>query len=579
MKPNKYCHFAPALALSGVLGFMSSFAFSETAGQLTQPSYAPDVIRQVPGGFEFPALSTLSVPKGAENLKVTPSGLVIEGQLKGVEEQTDKIEAGIKNKQISGVELFEAAQKLESAYVQAGYVLARVSLPPQTIKDGLPLRLVVTNGFVESIDASAFYGVTKQRIEAVLQPLVGKMILLKRELERRLLLAGDIPGVSLRSTLKAGDKPGATMIIVDGRYDPVSLTASVNNSLSDGVGNYGASVGANFNNTLGLGEAGYFQLGGYFGTENSVFSGAPRNRQIVAGFNLPLSIDGAWMNAEVVSSQTHPTTDVGYTVPDDYQRFSTKLGYHWVRSRNLNTSSVLGLDLIDEKLSLDLQGVRENWKQDKVSILRLTQNVDMYTHSNGFLSGEITASFGVDGIGARSPTSALKMSRDGAEPEFKKLAISANYQQGFKNTRLQLSLSGKAQTSMGDTLISSEEFSLGGFDWISAFEGGVLMGDSGAVVRGELSLPLLLPETLSLPGLASNIVPYVYGAAGAASIEKPTAAEDKYTNAKAFGIGLRIGDSKADSAFNSSLALEYAHGNRSDGPTDGRFNFRWYARF
>lgn len=578
MKSNKYCHFVPALVLSGVLGLMSSFALSETAGQLTEPSYAPDVIRQVPGGFEFPALSTLSVPKGAENLKVTPSGLVIEGQLNGVAEQTDKIEAGIKNKQVSGVALFEAAQKLEAAYVQAGYVLARVSLPPQTIKDGLPLRLVVTNGFVESIDASAFDGMTKQRIEAVLQPLVGKTILLKRELERRLLLAGDIPGVSLRSTLKAGDKPGATVIIVDGRYDPMSLTASLNNSLSDGVGNYGASVGANFNNTLGLGEVGYFQLGGYFGAENSVFSGDPRNRQVVAGFNLPLSIDGIWMNAEVVSSQTHPTTHVGYTVPDDYQRFSTKLGYHWVRSRNLNTSSVLGLDLIDEKLSLDLQGVREDWKQDKVSILRLTQNVDMYTHSNGFLSGEITASFGVDGMGARSPTSALRMSRDGAEPEFKKLAISASYQQGFKNTRLQLSLSGKAQTSMGDTLISSEEFSLGGFDWVSAFEGGALMGDSGGVIRGELSLPLLLPETLSLPSLASNIVPYVYGAAGATSIENPTAVEEKSINAKAFGIGLRIGG-KTDSAFNSSLALEYAHGNRSDGPTDGRFNFRWYARF
>jgi hemolysin activation/secretion protein len=568
-----------ALVFAGFMAGVASSASAQTASQITQPSYAPPVIQRVGGGLNLPATTSLNAPAGAEKLHVTPSGLVVQGQLPGVEAETAKVEASLKGKRVTGAELFAAARALEAAYAQAGYLLARVTLPPQTIKDGLPLRLVVTDGYVESIDASALPGTAKTRIEAVLKPLVGTHALTKRELERRLLLAGDTPGVLLRSTIKPGKAPGSAVIVVDGRYDPVTLSAAADNSLGKNLGRYSTSLGANFNNLLGFGEVGYLQVGGYPGFNNSLFDADPRNRQIVAGFTLPLGTDGLWLNMEGVDSRTHPTSSLGFTTLDHYQRLSTKLGYNWIRSREFNTSSVIAFDIADETIKIESGATRSDWTKDRLRVLRLTQNADLYTGWGGFLSGSVTASFGLDAFGAREGTTMLPLSRDGAEPNFTKMEVSSRYTQGFANNQVQWSLAGKAQTSFGNALASSEQMGLGGFDWLSAFEGGALEGDSGVVMRSELAFPVVLPAMASFPTLGTAVSPYMFGAAGLTKLEKPTAVETKISRAVSFGAGLRFGLSEKETYNGTTLTLEYAHGARNDGSPEDRFNMRLVARF
>ncbi|NVK35372.1 MAG: ShlB/FhaC/HecB family hemolysin secretion/activation protein [Rhodobacteraceae bacterium] len=568
-----------ALVFTGLIAGFGPSAFAQTASQITQPSYAPPVIRQAGGGLDLPATGDLKAPAGAEKLHVTPSGLVVKGQLPGLEAETAKVEASLKGKRVTGADLFAAARALEAVYAQAGYLLARVTLPPQTIKDGLPLKLTVTDGYVESIDASALPGTAKSRVEAMLQPLVGKHALTKGELERRLLLAGDTPGVLLKSTLKPGTVTGSTVIVVDGRYDPVTVRASVDNSLGEDLGRYSASLGANFNNLLGFGEVGYLQVSGYPGFNNSIFGNDPRNRQIVAGFNLPLGIDGLWLNMEGVDSRTHPTSSLGFTTLSHYQRFSTKLGYNWVRSRNMNTSSVIAFDIADETQQMDTGSARTDWTQDRLRVLRLTQNADIYTSWGGFLSGGVTASFGLDAFGARHGTTALPMSRSGAEPNFSKLEINGRYSQGFADNHLQWSFAGKAQTSFGNSLASSEQMGLGGFDWLSAFEGSALQGDGGIAIRSELAFPVVLPAMDSFPTLGTAVAPYVFGAAGLSKLEKPSAVEETVTRAVSFGAGMRFGLSQKGSSDSSTLSLEYAHGAQTNGASKNRFNLRWTAGF
>uniref|UniRef100_A6VSJ0 Polypeptide-transport-associated domain protein ShlB-type n=1 Tax=Marinomonas sp. (strain MWYL1) TaxID=400668 RepID=A6VSJ0_MARMS len=578
MLSNKFTPIATALVVTGLTAFPLS-AFAETASQVTQPSYAPAVTSPAQGVLDLPATSNLTAPAGADTLFVTPSGLTVEGQLPELQSETAKIETSIKDQRVSGSELFAAAQALEAAYVRAGYLLARVTLPPQTIADGMALKLIVTLGYVEGIDASAFDGTTRRRIEAVLQPLVGNRALTNRELERRLLLAGDIPGVLLQSTLKAGEKMGATVIVVDGRANPVLFSASFDNSLSDGLGNYNASLGANFNNMFGLGEVGYVQLGGYPGSKNSMFNSDPRNRQMVVGFTLPLTINGLWLNVEGVDSRTHPTSNLNFTMLDEYQRFSAKLGYNWLRSRNLNTSSEIGFGMSNETQIVEMSKARTDWSKDALRVLRFTQNADMYATWGGFISGNATVSFGLDSFGARQGTTALPMSRSGAEPDFSKLELSGRYSQGLANNQVQWSVAVKGQTSFGNVMASSEQFGLGGFDGLSAFEGGALMGDSGAMVRTELTLPLVLPSIASSPSLGAAVAPYVFGAAGFTELEQVTAVENATNHANSFGVGLRFGVSQVESVLGTTLTLEYAHGNQDNGPSDNRFNLRWLAQF
>ncbi|MGM4985779.1 MULTISPECIES: ShlB/FhaC/HecB family hemolysin secretion/activation protein [Rhizobium] len=564
-----------------VLGLGTMFAlpvsaFAQTASQVTQESYAPPVVRAVAGGLSLPASTGAEAPKGAEKLRVTPSGLAVEGGLPELGSQTAAIEASLKGRRVTGADLFAASRRLEEAYAKAGYLLVRVTLPAQTIRDGRPLRLVVTNGQVEAIDASALSPAVRARVESVLAPLVGKPGVTKAELERRLLLAGDTPGVMLKSTLKAGTKPGTTVVVVDGRYDAVTTTVTMDNNLAKNLGTYTVGLGADFNSLLGLGEVGYLRLSGYPGFNDSIFSDDPRNRQVIAGFTVPLGTDGAWLNMEGVDSQTHPTSDLAYTMVDHYQRLSTKLGYSWIRARDLNTSSVLSFDVTQEKQKLDLDGVRSAFTEDQLRVLRLTQSGDMITAWGGQLSGSLTASFGLDALGARSATSDLPLSRDGAEPDFRKLEASAFYSQSLAADRVRISLAAKAQTSFGDALASSEQFALGGFDWLSAFNGGQIEGDAGAAMRAEAAFPL----TFSLaPALGSAAAPYVFAAAGLAKLEQPTSVERSITRASAFGAGIRFGLSEKASPHSDTLSLEYAHGQASDIDSTNRFNLRFIARF
>lgn len=560
---------AAAMAPAGI-------AQAQTAGQLVSPTYAPPAVRPVDGGLSLEGSIAQEAPKGAEKLRVTPSGLSVQGARPELAAETARVEASLKGKQVTGADLFAAARQLEEIYAKAGFILVRVSLPPQTIKNGMPLRLVVTDGQVEAIDASALSPVVRSRIETMLSPLVGKSGLTKADIERKLLLAGDMPGVMLKSTLKAGSKPGSTIIVIDGRYDAMTSTVTFDDSLGRNLGTFAMGLGVDFNSMLGLGEVGYLRVTGYPGFNNSIASDDPRNRQIVAGFTLPLGMDGAWLNMEGVDSRTNPTSDFAYTMEDHYQRLSTKLGYSWVRSRDFNTSSVIAYDVLRERQKLDLAGTSTPFTEDQLRVFRLSQTADVILPWGASVGGNLSASFGVDSFGARSATSALPLSRDGAEPDFSKLELAVNYGQSMLNERAHLTIAGKAQTSFGDSLASSEQFGIAGFDWLSAFDGGKLQGDGGVATRAEVSFPIVLGMT---PPFGGAVAPYIFGAAGLTKLEKPSAVEDAITRATSFGAGLRVGLSEQATPHSATLTLEYAHGTATGLEAENRFNLRFNATF
>ena len=558
----------------------SQSAQAQTAGQLAKDSYAPPVVRSVPGGLQLAASAARDVPEGAERLTVTPSDLEVEGGFASMHEATSKIADSIKGKRVTGAELFAKAHELEVAYARAGYLLVRVSIPPQTVRDGAPFKLSVINGRVGSIDTSAVPEKVRARVRSILEPLVGKGDLTRRELERRLLLAGDTSGIRLKSALKAGDVFGSTRIVVEAKYSPIRVISAVNNSLSDEMGTYSVDLGVDFNSLLGLGEVAYLRLGGYPGSENgSVFDDAPRNRQAVVGVTMPLGTDGWWVNAEGVDSQTHPTSDLGYTMLDHYQKLSGSLGYHWIRGRQFNTSSLLTFEMASEKQTIDVAGAKSAFSEDQLRILRFGQSASLYDPWGGLFSATAVASFGLDALGARQATTSLPLSRDGAKPDFSKLAIDVTYKKAAIQNRINLSFAAAAQTSFGEALVSSEQLTLSGRDWLSAFDSGDIVGDSAFVTRGEISYPISEPNLPWLEGIHAIVAPYLHAEAGMAKLEQPTALENDWTRAYSVGAGLRIALGKKDSNLASSLVLEYAHGDATGMGEKDRFNFALISQF
>ncbi len=407
-------------------------AFAQTASQITDDSYAPDVIQSSGYGVRIVGGSGQATPAGAEKLQITPSKLNVDGGMPEMAEDTAAIEAQIAGKRVTAADLFKAARDLEAAYARAGFILTRVSVPPQTINDGQPLRLTVTYGFIESVDNSALSDRIGRHVARLLAPLVGQKGVTRQQIERQLLLAGDTPGLMLRSVLKAGKTPGGAIIVVEGKHDLVTSTVMVDNGYSSELGTAHVTYGADLNSPTGHGEVIYARVGGYpGGAGGSIFDSLPRSRQLVAGFSVPLGTRGYWLNMEAVDSRTNAKSDQSYSLPDHYQRLSARLGYHWLRSRNANLATQLSFDVSRELQQLEMSGSLSDFSEDQLRVLRLVQQGDIYLSDNSHLSGSVTLSQGLDVLGAREGTASVPLSRDGAAPDFTKLGLEARFQQAF----------------------------------------------------------------------------------------------------------------------------------------------------
>lgn len=552
---------------------MSGSGFAQTASQIVPPSFRPNLER--PGGFTLPGTPGLVVPAGAEKLFVRLSGVSIKGGLPQLAAASGALEARLAGHKVSGADIFAAARELEAAYARAGYVLVRVVLPPQQLSDGARLKLVVIDGFIERVETRDVPERVRGRIMTLVGSLTGRRGLTLGEIERRVVLAGDIPGVILRSTLMPGKGDGATVLVIDATHQAVSETLTFDNTLSKALGRTTLGAGLDLNSVGGFGELVYLRAGGHpDGGDNGWFDRYPRNRTLAAGIVVPLWVDGLTFNAEYTDARTTPLAVAGMQTTDTFERLSLRLRYAWLRERTANFNSELALDAQDELQSLFVAGVPTPLSQDRLRIVRFTNDGDLLTPWGGTVSGRATASFGLDGLGARTAAEAtplLPLSRQGADASFRKFDISLGYSQTVIE-HLAVSVTARAQTSFNAPLLRSEQIGIANTTGLSAFDAGTVVGDQGYVVRGELSSPWALPVSLPMlqaSGIGVVAAPYLFAAYGEVTLRDPTALEAASIRATSYGAGLRLGGAALGRISNGSLSLEYGHATRSDGVAAG----------
>jgi hemolysin activation/secretion protein len=546
------------------LAMLPAIAQAQTASQITPPSFRPDVERQ--GGFAVSGAPGLATPAGAEKLHVKLSGIQIKGGRPELAAATAELERRLIGRPVSGAEVFAAARNLEAAYARAGYVLARVVLPPQHLINGARLKLTVVDGFIERVEFKDVPERVRDRIAGLIQPLVGRRGVTLVEMERRVLLAGDTPGAILRSTLARGKAEGATVLVIEAKYQPVSAIFTFDNTLSQALGRTTVGTGVDFNSVAGFGELVYLRAAGHpEGGDNGFFDRYPTNRTLVAGVIVPLWVDGLTFNAEVTDARTTPEAVAGVQTTDTFQRLSLRLRYAWLRGRAGNFYSEVSFDAQDEVQSLFVATDPVPLSDDRLRIVRFTNDGDLFTPWGGVFSARLTASFGIDALGARTAADAsalLPLSRQGADATFQKLDVSLGYSQTL-HEHLTVNIAARAQTSFGQPLLRSEQIGIANTTGVSALDAGSVVGDQGYVVRGELASPWLIPLRDMPFGMV--IAPYVYAAHGSVDPLEPTALDASDISATSYGGGLRIGGNVPGRLSNGSLTLEYGRATRSDG--------------
>lgn len=585
--PDKARRAARSAARSAVvvpigLALLATAPHAQTASRITPPSFAPNETR-AGSSLTFNGRPGLGAPAGADKFDVRLSGVGVEGAPTGFDSEIRALEGRLVGRRIAATEIFTAAQELEAALVRAGYVLTRVVLPAQTVRDGNRLRLVVVSGYVERIDYRNVPDAVRARIGALVESLVGRRDLKLGEIERRLLLAGDTPGVALRSTLTPGSDTGGTVLVIDAEYRPLSGFVGVDNTVGAQLGRWTLGTGLDLNSVLGFGETIYGRAFGHPGGNDSngfgsLFSENSRLRTLSAGIVVPLGTDGLTLNVEGTNSHTTPRIDNVIESTSDYDRVSVRLRYPWLRSRTANVFSEFAFDATQEKLSFIVPGAALPVSLDRLRIFRLAGDGDLKLDGGGLLAARGIVSFGVDGLGARSAADAtplLPLSRFGADAEFQKLDILASFTQPLAE-HLVLGLYARGQTSFGQVLPRSEQIGTASVQELSTFDTGSLGGDSGWVVRGEVSSPYVLP----VGGHAVSVAPYLFGATGALYLERPTVLESGHLQVSSVGIGLRLASALGLALPQASVTLEFGRRFRDDRlPDANRFTMVGSLRF
>lgn len=574
-----------------MLLFSAAPVMAQTASQVTPPSFEPQL--QKPGrGIVIPEGAGPTAPAGAEALDVQIADVVVEGGLPALAEDAAKLKAEIAGRTVTAAELFAAASRLQGAYAAKGYPLVRVVLPAQNLVNGATLRIIVIDGFLERIDTSQLPTAIRDRIAKLLAPLVGQRGVTSAVLERRVLLAGDLPGTVLRSTLSRGTTPGGSVLTVEARYKPVTGSLTTDNRLSDLLGKYSIGIGIDINSVLGLGELVYLRAAGAprFDGDTGFFSGVPRNRLLAGGLVLPLGDDGLALNLEATVSRTAPQADAGsYAFVSDFLRYSVRLDYPLIRSRNLTLNLSGAFDAQQEELRiLDFDGPAVSL--DRLRVLRAGADLVWYGPGDALLLAGFTGSLGINDLGARSAADAAasdtSLSRQGADADFRKVELLLGYREPVA-AHLTFDLRVKAQTSFGQPLVNAEQIGLASTIGLSTFESGLMQGDDGFVVRGEAQFPFLTPLALpfALPvlpaqqgsglpaeGAASGallVAPYLFGAYGAVRLHQPSALETASSQGASYGAGLRLGVAERASFNALSLTLEYGRVERFGTGSDG----------
>jgi len=557
-------------------------AAAQSASEITASSFAPDAQR-LTGAVVFSGERGTKAPEGSDKLLINLSGVTINGGLPQMAEANAAVQTRLSGKTITVAEIFNAVSDLENAYAQAGFVLARVVLPAQELRDGGRLRIEVIDGFVETVDTSNVPEPVRGRITEITAPLVGQRSLRLPELERQLLLAGDTYGVALGSALAAGATPGGTSLILQPEFRPITGFFAFDNFNSDELGPVTLSAGVEFNSPFNLGETLYARLSGAPAGDNDndvgFFLGSdPRVRTISLGGVIPLGYDGLTLNLEGTDSRTAPDT---FEAPSTsrFNRGSARLFYPFIRSRNRNISGQLTLDLQkDEQFLVTPGGGRTPVYLDESTVIRAAVDGFWLTEGGSAIEAGAVLSRGIDALGARSAADAAggtPLSRQGADAEFTKLIVSGRLRRKI-NDNFNFSLSGRAQSSFGDALLTGEQFGIAGGQELSGFDAGSIKGDSGFVARAEISMP----RQTSFGDTSVLLSPYIFAAYGDVSLERPTAQETADLSATSFGLGLELNTLTESNFSSATVRIEYARGTRDDDqPDNNRISISGSFRF
>jgi len=372
----------------------------------------------------------------------------------------------------------------------AGYIAA-VQVPEQRIESGV-VRFQVLMAHLRQVRVRGEAKGAETVLAAYLNKLGSQPLFNRYEAERYLLLAGDLPGYTVRLTLRpAGTAPGDVIGDVTVQHLPAYVDFVAQNGGSKELGRWGGLLRGQVFGLTGLGDRttmSFFTTADF--KEQQTLQLAHDMRLGSEGLSLAGSFTYAWARPDIADAHILAKTLLA----------TVELAYPFVRRQERTIRGSLGMDIVNQDVDLDHADLTRD--RLRVAFVRLGMELVPANFSTGFSSAEppwhlstlLELRQGLHALGATDDCGPALVNCVGpgdippTRPEGHSDATVLRYTAYGEYRpipRLTFALGARAQYAWRP-LLSFEEFSAGNYTVGRGYDPGALLGDRGFGTQLEL---------------------------------------------------------------------------------------------
>lgn len=461
------------------------------------------------------------VPKDVSALDFLVTRVLVNGVTYFPDEQVRALFAPLEGQRIRLDGLREQADRLQAMYADRGFLLTRVIIPPQKIDNGL-VKIEVIEGYIDEILLENETSIAGQMTLNALAGLRDQRPLNIRELDGKLLILNDTPGISVKTLLRPGNELEAASMVASTASVPSQGFASASNTGSNAIGPAIYSAGYTINSPLK--RPGALDLS---------LSVAGRNLEelqaVSARYAIPVGSKGLILYLGGLAAKAKPGGDAAeLDVASVSYSFEARLRSPLYRSR----SSALYLETAflfagTSVTALDAEITRDRIASSQISLRGRHQS------SLGQTTAQLLMTAGLPVFGALDEATP-NPSVSEFDPNFSKVSWQLDHVFPLYTTASFLTRVVGQWTD--DRLLAGEQVAFGGQLLGRGYAPSALTGDHGLGLLGELRFDLPAAQA---QGVISNV--QVYGFADAARA-KLLAAKDVPAETRSivsYGIGLK----------------------------------------
>jgi len=370
--------------------------------------------------------------------------------------------------------LARLAQSVADVYGKSDIALYTIAIPDQDFAGGRVMLVAIEGRIGEVAIESAPPKANMKLVRAYAARMQAERPLRKKTLERYISLIRDIPGVTTEIDLQRTDQIGVVRLVLKPKLKKFQAGIGINTRGTAQLGRTQISVDLFGNSLLTQGDR--LQASVAFPTDLERF------QYYTASYQAPIGTNGTTGGVTFAYLKTKPK---GSGVTGDARIAALSVSHPLIRGYESDLYLTGSFEALNSENALFGQSLSD----ERTRVVR-TGVAYGRTRERSALSARATASFGIDGLGARSddPLS--------SKTDFRKVTGDVAWDRAIGKP-FAVRLRGTLQAT-DDPLPASEQFALGGDQYGRAFEASALVGDQGLAGSAELAYaPRKLPKPIA----------------------------------------------------------------------------------